>query len=496
MVSLTLKRATCFCSLDRGKNNPHQERSAPDEVSAGSGCSSWLNSESSVMKFPRSLWRSRRLFWSLTVIVFLSALGVSLWLLGTPPPKRIKMATGDPHGGFASLGELYKDRLDRLGLEVQLLPSSGSLDNLSMLRQQEAHVAFVQGGLISSAEEEVGLAALAAIGSEPLWIFTHTQANSLVDLRGKRIALGPAVSGTDALGRLLLGQYGVTEDKATFLNGTMNQSRQAFMDRTADALLLVCSASAPVIQELVASPEPRIISLGHQRALVRRYRYLRDVTLPKGTLDLQRGLPAEDTAMVAPVTMLVAREDLHPRVVEQLLLTARALHSAGDLFDEHGQFPTLEGVDLPVHFAAERFMRSGESFLSRLLPYHLMRWLWRAQLLILPLLALVPLWRAFPLLYSFRINQIRKHHYVALREIEDRIEGSSNPEQIRQAITDLEGLRKNLEKLSSKLPTYLQNEVYTWRMHVAMVRDEARDRLRQLLGLGLYADDSSSGLGE
>ena len=46
-------------------------------------------------------------------------------------------------------------------------------------------------------------------------------------------------------------------------------------------------------------------------------------------------------------------------------------------------------MDLPVHIAAEKFMKSGESFLSHLLPYWSVRLLWQAQLLVLPLLVLL-----------------------------------------------------------------------------------------------------------
>src|SRR5262249_55090741 len=126
--------------------------------------------------------------------------------------------------------------------------------------------------------------------------------------------------------------------------------------------------------------------------------------------------------------------------------------------------------------------KSGESYLSHVLPYRAMRLVWQVQLLILPLLALVPLWKAIPLLYSYRINQILKHHYTALGEVEAKINGCTDAAELSRSLDEVEGLRGELEALSRKLPAHLQRDVYHWRLHVAMVRDEARARLRQLRG--------------
>jgi TRAP-type uncharacterized transport system substrate-binding protein len=415
-----------------------------------------------------------------TALVFAVSLLVSAWLIGSPPPRRIRLATGDPQGGFAALGRAYKARLDRMGLRVELVGSTGSLENLDLLRQRLADVAFVQGGLASPADGEAGLCGLAAVDCEPLWIFSREPVSSLKGLRGARVALGPPGSGSDALGRLLLREYGVTEDNTTFLNGSMAWCRRALADSTAGALLLVCSADAPAIDGLLERPDVRLVGLRHQQAIVRRLPYLRPVILPEGALDLGRGLPPADTPLVAPVTLLAAREDLHPRVVEQLLLVAKSVHSARGLLGERGQFPTLEGMDLPAHITAERFTRTGESFLSSVLPYRAMRLVWQAQLLVLPLLTLLPLWRALPWLYTLRINQILKRHYAALRDAEARIEGCTDPEELRRSLEGLDGLRADLARLSRKLPAHTQNQLYDWRLHVAMAREEAGRRLRQL----------------
>jgi uncharacterized protein len=431
----------------------------------------------------RILTRRKRLLWAIALLLFFIALGLSLWLIGTPPPSRIKLATGDPAGGFAAVGRQYKARLDRMGLHVDLVETHGSVDNLQRLQRHEVDVAFVQAGTVSPLESSDDRCGLAAIGAEPLWVFSRSlpPAASLRDLKGHTVAVGPAVSGTDALSRLLLKAHGVTPENSTFLNLSMGDSRRALLDGKVDTVLLVCPANAPVIRDLIHDPGVQLVSLQCQPAITRHFAYLRPVILPEGTLDLKQDLPPQDRALLAPTTLLVAREKLDPRVVEQLLMVAQAVHSSGSLVDEPGRFPTLEGMDLPAHITAEKFMRSGESFLSRLLPYWGLRLVSQAQLLVLPLmLMLVPFWKTLPMLYSLRINQILKRHYTALREAEGRINGCNDPVELRNSLELLVGLRAELDKLSRKLPAHLQRDVYQWREHVVLVRTEGLDRLRRL----------------
>jgi uncharacterized protein len=429
----------------------------------------------------RKPWLRKRMVLA-TVLIFLLSLGVSAWLIGEPPPRKITISTGDPQGGFALLGREYKTRLERMGLQVELLESTGSLENLKRLRFRDADVAFVQGGTAFPADHEANICGLAAVCAEPLWIFSRKPVSTLRDLKGSRLTVGPSVSGTDSLARLLLKEHGVTEENTTFMNCSMAQARHAVRSDSADAVLVVCSPLAPIVHELASVDKLHLIGLRHQRAISRRLPYLRPVTVPEGVLDLRENLPPADTALVAPVTILAARDDLHPRVVEQLLVVAKSIHSDGNRLEERGSYPSLDGVDLPVHITAEKFMTSGESYLSRWLPYKAMRFVWQIQLLAISLLALVPLWKAVPLLYSFRINQILKHHYVALGEVEAKVNGCADAGELERLLSDLEGLREELETLSRKIPAHLQRDIYHWRLHVAMVRDEARAKLRQMQG--------------
>ena len=437
----------------------------------------------------------RRRLWFVGILLFMIVLAGAIWSIGAPPPRKIVLATGDPDGGFALLGREYKARLERMGLHVELLESTGSIANLRAVQAGRADVAFAQSGVTGLLENTDGLSSLAAVGADPLWIFSRRLAedSTLKGIADRTVALGPTGSGTDALGRLLLAEFGVKP--ARIVNLPMKESRQALERGDVEFAMLVVSADAPVIRDLMRRDDLRLVSLRRQATIARRLPYLRRVDLLAGSFDLDRDSPPADVAMVAPTTLLVARENLHPRVVEQLLIVAQKVHSSGGLLEDAGRFPMLETAELPAHVAAEKYMISGESFLSRLLPYWGVRLAWQAQLVLLPLLAvLIPLWRLYPAVNAFRVDRILRRKYSALRDAEQAINASDDSASLGAALARLDVLRSDLETLARRLPAQLQRDLYDWRLHVAMVRTEGEDRMRRLAGTSVptVAGDSSA----
>src|SRR4030095_8283809 len=57
-----------------------------------------------------------------------------LWLDPTPP-KRVTLATGPAQSAYDEFGKRYKKALQANGIEVVLLPSQGSSDNLQLMRE-------------------------------------------------------------------------------------------------------------------------------------------------------------------------------------------------------------------------------------------------------------------------------------------------------------------------------------------------------------------------
>ncbi len=130
------------------------------------------------------------------------------------PPRAIVMATGSEGGTFYDVGERYRAVLASAGVEVRLVPTAGSAENLALLLDPHSGVSvgLVQGGTIG-VEASSKLESLGTVFYEPLWLVQKrglgNNNKGFVDLRGRRISVGPVGSGTRALALELLKRNGI-----------------------------------------------------------------------------------------------------------------------------------------------------------------------------------------------------------------------------------------------------------------------------------------------
>jgi TRAP-type uncharacterized transport system substrate-binding protein len=452
----------------------------------------------------------------------IAMLGLSMLLTGPSPPSKIRMATGQEDGGYDTFGKQYQKRLGRMGLKVELVNTQGSMDNLERLVHGEVDIAFAQAGTypLLKDPDKTELRGMVAVFLEPLWVFYRgtrpiemfsefagdfpVVGASTVGLgtpdsgpgpfpavaalisgrafQGRTISIGPKGSGTEAVARLLLKAHGIDEKNARIINQEMPEAKEGLKDGSVDVALFVSTYRDQNIQELLAVKDLRLLNFQrHDIAYSRQFPYLNSVKLPEGVINLKENIPREEKTLLAPAALLVCRENLHPRVVEQILKAARAIHTPGSRIDPPNRFPTLEGVDVPNHETAETYMKSGESFLTRLLPYWGVRLVLQMRILLLPLLAVwLPFLKILPMIYNFRVNSLLKRHYAALREAESAIAHANTAEELRERLQVLEHLRTDMEALSRRVPARLQRDVYHWRLHVSVVRAEALDRLARM----------------
>jgi TRAP transporter TAXI family solute receptor len=430
---------------------------------------------------PRLIAGSRR--WLIACVLTALTLVAAVVLTGPSPPGRIILATGQAQGVYDTVGAAYREQLGRLGLRVDVVRTNGSVDNLNRLLAREVDVAFVQGGLAATTRDPRGqLRGLAALYREPLWIFYRGEPldDSLATLERRRISIGPAGSGTEALARALFQAHGLAPAAGATVNLTNVEAERALMAGDVDVVFLVTSYRDPVVSRLVRDPV-RLLGFRRDVAHASAVAGLRPVRLAEGVLDLRRNIPPSDATLLAPAALLVAREDLHGRVVEQILNVARIIHGPGSLIDPPHAFPSLDGVDFPVHEAATSWFAHGESYLASVLPYRAVRWLLILKILVFPMLLVwLPLFRILPEISTMRVNRRIASLYTMLANAERTAGRAETAEQLRACLTTLDGMSGALELLRRRLPGFHQRDLYEWRLHVSHVRDQVLARLRRL----------------
>ena len=435
-----------------------------------------------------SLWspetRRRTLLWTVGILLTVALVVVSAYLWGGSPPNKIVLATGQAGGVYDSFGREYQKRLGAQGLKVELVNTAGSVDNFRRIIEGKVDIAFAQSGTYQTVNDpEHKVSGLAAIYYEPLWIFSKRdiRMEDKMAYRPESVAVGPKGSGTEAIAKAIIAEQGYDITAPAIVNLSTADARRQLIEGKLDVAFFVTSYRDGGILELLRHKELRLTSFRREIAYTRKFRGLTPVKVPEGLLDLKDNIPSENITLLSPSALLVARDTINPRLVELVLKVAQAVHGPGDLLDPPLKVPSLEGVDVPINEAAETYLTSGESFLSRNLPYHALRWVLLLKLLLLPLLAVwLPLLRLAPLIASWRKGRWLKRYYARLRDVEGRIATARRPDELREGINELEALRGEVQAVSRRLPLQQQQDIYHWRLHVQLILSEALERLGRM----------------
>ncbi len=188
---------------------------------------------------------------------------------------------------------------------------------------------------------------------------------------------------------------------------------------------------------------------------MRRHRELTALTLPEGTLDLVRDIPAADLRLLATATNLVAREDLHPEVVGLLLQAAREIHRPASLLAEEGTFPSTGYTSLPLSSSAATYLADGRGLIYRLLPFWMAGLVtWLVEMLTPAATVAVFVYKILPDWRGFRFNLRRRRFFKRLVRLEKAARrggagrrGPARPGQARQRQRRPQGAPGNGESL-------------------------------------------------
>jgi len=410
-----------------------------------------------------------KVYWPL-VVVALAGVVLALVLMDPAPPKKIRFAAGSPGGAYHAFAERYQRLLGEEGVEVELVETQGSIDNLRLLDDSEAHVGLVQGGLATDRDREI-LRSIGGLYPEPFWVFVRDDypAENLGDLRTARIAVGGDGSGTRLLALDLQTDYGGSWIETTRLPLSGNAAADALLAGEIDAAAFAASVESSYIDRLLLSEGVRLLPFERAPALARRHEALSDVVLLRGVVDIGQDIPAADVPLVAPVAQLVVRKDLHPAIEALLIDAATSIHSEGTLLAAAGQYPDPDLIDLPITDQARRYYQNGPSFLRRYFSFDVANFLERAWVLAIPLLTLLfPLVRVAPPIYRWRVRRKIYVWYEDLRALEERGRAADRDDQRDQVLDELEELQAEIGAV--EVPLSYTDDLYRLRSHVEFVK--------------------------
>lgn len=425
--------------------------------------------------------RRELLIFALPALVLIAAAFALAWQFVRPaPPKKIVISTGAPGGAYHYFGERYRDKLAQDGIEVELRPSSGAVENLRRLKTDDSvDVGFLQGGIANEPDSD-DLATLGSMYLEPVWVF-HRKADARLDridqLKGRRIAIGTQGSGAQLFALQLLAANGfATDDPRLVALGGMD-AVAALRRGDVEAFFVVGAPQAPVVDALLHTPGIGLLSFAQADGYVRHFPHLVKITLPRGAIDIRGDQPPRDVQLLAATANLVVKADIHPAIVTLLLKHARDIHSPPGLLQAANSFPAPQDHALPIHPMARRFYDSGPPLLQRYLPFWLAVLIDRLFVMLLPLFAVViPLSKVIPAIYNWRMRARVYRWYGELKFLEAEIDRAGQDGHSLAALDTFLGRLDRIEERAArrKLPLAFSNELYTLREHIGLVRRRLR----------------------
>jgi len=439
-----------------------------------------------ILKFTQFSFRDLAVAAAPTILAIVGICLIAYFLVDPAPPRTVRLGTGQENSAYAELGKKYATALAKHGVKAELVPSAGSSENLRSLKEGKVDIAFVQSGSTNEeAAEREGLQSLGSLFTEPLWLFLRQPKGKkpitqLTELRGMKINYGPKGAGSPRLFRQVLELNGVEKGEVERLSLANTPATVELLEGRIDGLVFTSAPEAPLIQMLLQTPGIQLFDFNQAEAYARKLPFLTHVVLPQGIVDLGQNIPAVDYNLIAPTATLVAREDLHPALVDLFVQAAASIHSGAGWFQQQGQFPSAKYTEIPVAQAAVKFYKDGPPFLQHYMTFWLANFFDRMWVLVLGLGALIlPLSKVVPPIYVWRIRSRVYRWYGQLRTVEQAIDDAT-PERLQEICSvQLKRLNEIEDKVNQiSIPLSFADGLYGLRSHINFVRQ----RIETLMG--------------
>jgi TRAP-type uncharacterized transport system substrate-binding protein len=423
----------------------------------------------------RSLWYILPL-----VVLVIGAFALALPFVSAPPPRQFVLAAASKGSPYYDLAERYRVVLAKRGVTAEIKETAGSADNLKQLTatQPTADAAIVQGG-IANAVTTPGVEALGRVMYEPVWVFRNTNVSfsRLAELKGRKVLVGPAGSGTAQVALKLLSANGVTAENTSIINMELPDYVDALATGAADAGFLVLGPKARTVARLFAEPRVALVGLDEVNSYVERFPFLSRIELKRGIVDFARDVPPHDTPLITTTAAVVVRKTMHPALVGILTQAMMEVHGAPSV-DQNGEAPLLEPSGLfPIRTerefatspAAQRTYTSGPRFLEQFFPFWIAALLNGLLIMIVPMIGvLLPVVRFAPAIYGWHARRRILRWYKELKRVEWDIKPGTSAEEIARKQAQID----RIEGLVNELPVPLgfANMFYDLRQHIDVVR--------------------------
>lgn len=283
--------------------------------------------------------------------------------------QRLLMVTGGDAGTYYALGGVLANVLTENvnNLEITATTSGASAANARSLNNGEAELAILQNDVLGYAYEGVDsmaedgampkLRAIAGMYPEVIQLVAlkSSNINTIADLKGKKVCVGDAGSGSEVNAKQILEAAGLSYDDFDVQYLSFSDASTAMQNGTVDAAFATSALPNTAIVELANTTEIVVVPIDGATAdaLIEAHPFYARTTIGADVYGAQE---AESVAIIAT---LACTEDLDEEVVYQITKAMfehkdalAAGHARGNDLDIN---KVADGITIPFHPGAIRY---------------------------------------------------------------------------------------------------------------------------------------------
>jgi TRAP transporter TAXI family solute receptor len=305
-----------------------------------------------------------------------SILGLAAFALAThvTAAEQLFLLTGSTGGTYFALGGAIGTTWNKhLAGKVQVTtqPSGASVENLKRIGKGEAHLGLVMNNIADQAWKGEGdsfkdtkaitnFRAIGVVYPEVYqgFVAADSPVNSIADLKGKRVAVGPVGSGTAVISKDIFTEYGLRFGDFKPEYAGFGDAASKFKDGHIDANFGVLSVPAAAIQDVATARKIKLIEIkGAEFDKLRaKYPFFSQYAIPAGTYGNDK-----DILTINMQAALYCKADLKDDLVYEL--TKVFYEKADEIGTAHaaGKYiqlqKALDGITTPLHPGAVKYFQ-------------------------------------------------------------------------------------------------------------------------------------------
>jgi TRAP transporter TAXI family solute receptor len=296
------------------------------------------------------------------------ALTAVIGLSSQASAEELRVGTASQGGAFYPVGQAVSTLVNKYAKDLTMVPvvTQGSVQNPKLVFSGESDVGITNNNLAVFANKGIvaykkngpmDLRGLGALHFSVLHMITlaDSDINTVADLKGKKIAIGPAGGGTIPFTKQVLGLHGVDIGDITPSFLSYSDGFSQLSDGNVDAAFALSGYPAGAVMQAQANKKLKFIKISPEAlaASLEKYENYSSLTVPKDVYDMD-----EDGVALGVNNLLFVRADMDAEKAYQITKAVYGNLSEFQELNAHAKQINPENskkLKIPLHEGAARF---------------------------------------------------------------------------------------------------------------------------------------------